>query len=260
MGVQKRIRLVGAKTAFTCPGLQTTTSHVRRYSAENGNFWKFWCTFHFGTMFVPKQLLYQKEAAGMESPKMYSSSWCKNGTYLYGPANHSISCEAVYDWERKFVEVRVYLSPWYRIYTKPLFNIKRKLLVCRVQKCIPLVGTKTALTCAGMQTTTSRVRRYKAENGNFWKFWSTSPWYHVCTKAIFISKGSYRYGIYKNVFLSPVQKPHLPVRTCKLPHLMWSRLQPRTEISGSSDVPFTTVPCLHQSNLYIKRKLRVWRV
>ena len=70
MGVQKFILLVGAKTALTCAGLQTTTTHVRRYS----------CTFHLGTMFVPKQSLYQKEAAGMESPKMYSYR-AENGNF-----------------------------------------------------------------------------------------------------------------------------------------------------------------------------------
>ena len=30
--------------------------------------------------------------------------------------------------------------------------IKRKLQVCRVQKCIPLVGANTTFTCAGLQT------------------------------------------------------------------------------------------------------------
>ena len=99
MGVQKFILLVGAKTALTCAGLQTTTTHVRRYS----------CTFHLGTMFVPKQSLYQKEAAGMESPKMYSCSWCKNRTYLCGPSNYPVSCETVYSREQKFAEVQVYL-------------------------------------------------------------------------------------------------------------------------------------------------------
>ena len=133
--------------------------------------------------------------------------------------------------------------------------IKRELGEWRVQKCIPLVGAKTPLTCAGRQTTPSEGRRYRAENGNLRKFgrihrhgtvcaprpylyqktargmespelysfsrcknpsylcWPSnypvsreavkgrerklakiwedlSPWYRVCTKAIFISKGS----------------------------------------------------------------------
>ena len=42
---------------------------------------------------------------------------------------------------------------------------KRKLQVWRDQKCIPLVGVKTILTCAGRQNTPSRGRRYRAQKG-----------------------------------------------------------------------------------------------
>ena len=42
---------------------------------------------------------------------------------------------------------------------------KRKLRVWRDHKCIPLVGTKTILTCAGRQNTPSRGRQYRAQNG-----------------------------------------------------------------------------------------------
>ena len=48
--------------------------------------------------------------------------------------------------------------------------IKRKLGVWRDQKCIPLVGAKTPLTCAGRQTTPSQERRNRAENGNLRNF------------------------------------------------------------------------------------------
>ena len=51
--------------------------------------------------------------------------------------------------------------------------MKRKLQVWTVQKCIPLVGAKTALTCAGRQPTRSHLRQYIAENGNFQKSGST---------------------------------------------------------------------------------------
>ena len=54
--------------------------------------------------------------------------------------------------------------------------IKRKLWVWRVQKFIPLVGWKTSLTCAGLQTTPSHASQYCAENGNVWK--SGSTFYH----------------------------------------------------------------------------------
>ena len=51
--------------------------------------------------------------------------------------------------------------------------IKRKLRAWRVQKCIPLVGAKISLTCAGLQMTPSHVSQYRAENGNLRKSGST---------------------------------------------------------------------------------------
>ena len=139
-----------------------------------------------------------------------------------------------------------------------------------------LVGTKTALPCAGWQTTPSHVRQYRVENGTLRKSGSTfrhdtvfapkqclypevttgmeSPKMHsssrdgtylglytlvyvrkqkfeeirvylsagfrVCTKAMSITKGVYRNGESKNVFLYSVQKAHLPVRDGKLSRLM----------------------------------------
>ena len=44
---------------------------------------------------------------------------------------------------------------------------KRKLRVWRDQKCIPLVGAITPLTCAGRHNTPSRGRQYRAKNGKF---------------------------------------------------------------------------------------------
>ena len=75
------------KNSLTYAGLQTTPSQVSQYRAENENLRKFMSTFSHCTMFASKQCLFQKEATGMESPKMYSSSWCKKLTYLCGTAN-----------------------------------------------------------------------------------------------------------------------------------------------------------------------------
>ena len=50
---------------------------------------------------------------------------------------------------------------------------KRKLRVWRDQKCIPLVGAITALTCAGRQNTQSRGKKYKAQNGKLRKLGRT---------------------------------------------------------------------------------------
>ena len=76
--------------------------------------------YHVSTkaMFIPKV------ATGMESPKMHSSTRCKNRTYLCGTANYPVSCKAIQGHERKFVEIRVYLSPCYRICTKAMFISK----------------------------------------------------------------------------------------------------------------------------------------
>ena len=50
---------------------------------------------------------------------------------------------------------------------------KRKLRVWRDQKCILLVGAITPLTCAGRQSTPSRGRQYKAQNGKYGKLGRT---------------------------------------------------------------------------------------
>ena len=50
---------------------------------------------------------------------------------------------------------------------------KRKLRVWRDQKCIPLVGAITTLTCAVRHNTPSRGRQYRAQNGKFDKLGRT---------------------------------------------------------------------------------------
>ena len=122
--VQKCFPLVGAKTALTCARLQTTLSHVTQYWAENEDLQKCGFTFHHGTVFAPKQCLCDKEATGMESPKMHSSSRCKNCTKSCGTANFPVSCKPVQGQEQKFVEIRIYLSPWYRVCTNAVFILK----------------------------------------------------------------------------------------------------------------------------------------
>ena len=54
---------------------------------------------------------------------------------------------------------------------------------------------KTSLACAGLQTTPSHVIQYRAENRKVAESRVyLLPWYRVCTKGMFISKGSYVYG------------------------------------------------------------------
>ena len=145
--VQKCFPLIAAKTTLICARLQTTRSQVSQYSAENRNLRKSGSTCTHGTVFAPKQCLYQNEATGMENQKMYFSHRCKNLTHLCWTGNDPVSSKPVLGRERKFAEIRVYLYPWYRVCTSNVY-IKTKLRVWRTQKCIPLVGVKTSLTCA----------------------------------------------------------------------------------------------------------------
>ena len=85
------------------------------------------------------------------------------------------------------------------------------------------------------------------------------PWYRICTKAMVISRGSYGHGEFINVLTESVQIPYLPVRVHKLPRFLGGSIGHRMEICGTSGLPIPMVPCLHQSNSYMKRKLRAFR-
>ena len=50
---------------------------------------------------------------------------------------------------------------------------KRKLRVWRDQKCIPLLGAITPLTCVGGENTQSRGKQYRAQNGELGKLGRT---------------------------------------------------------------------------------------
>ena len=56
-----------------------------------------------------------------------------------------------------------------------------------------------------------------------------------------------------------MQKPYLRVWERKLPHFMGGCIGPRMEIFEILGLPIPMVPRLHQSNGYIKKKLRVGR-
>ena len=49
------------------------------------------------------------------------------------------------------------------------------------------------------------------------------------------------------------------MRAVITPHLEGGSIGPRTESLVNWDRPMAMVPCLHQGNIYTKRKLRVWR-
>ena len=49
------------------------------------------------------------------------------------------------------------------------------------------------------------------------------------------------------------------MRAVIIPRLKGGSIGPRTESLVNWDGPMAMVPCLHQGNIYTKRKLRVWR-
>ena len=57
-----------------------------------------------------------------------------------------------------------------------------------------------------------------------------------------------------------MQIPYLSLRGRKAPLFKGGGIWRRIEICETSALPIPMVPCLYQSNAYIKRKLRAWRV
>ena len=73
-------------------------------------------------------------------------------------------------------------------------------------------------------------------------------------------KRSYGHGELKDVLPQSVQIPYLPVRGHKLPRVMGGNIGLRKEMCENLRLPIPMVPCLHQSNGCMKRKLRAWGV
>ena len=91
-----------------------------QYRAQNGNMRNFGPTNPNGTAFVLKEWLYQKEATGMESSKMYCPSRCRYRTDQLGARNYPVSKEVVQGPEWKYAKLRPYQSPWYCVCTKAM--------------------------------------------------------------------------------------------------------------------------------------------
>ena len=70
---------------------------------------------------APIQSTYEKEATGMENPKMQSLFWCRKPTSQYAPANYPVSCSALWDGQCKFAESRDFITPRYRVCTNPIY-------------------------------------------------------------------------------------------------------------------------------------------
>ena len=112
-------------------------------------------------------------------------------------------------------------------------HIKRTRWRRRAQKYNPCVSPKSEQACTGLQTTPSHAAQYRADMGNLRNFGDT-----------------YRH----NSVFAPKQCAHQKEATG-----MERRTRPTIEIWRNLGLPVSMVLPLHQTNVYIKRKLRVWK-
>ena len=196
----------------------------------------------------------------MESSKMYCPSRCRYRTDQLGARNYPVSREVVQGPEWKYAKLRPYQSPWYRVCTKAMVISKGSCGHGEFKNVLPQLVQISYLSLRGR-----KVPRFMGVvQGPEWKYAKLrsyqSPWYSVCIKTMVISKGSYGHGEFKNVLPQWVQIPYLPLSGSKVPRFMGGSIGPRMEICAISALPIYMISRLHQSNGYIKRKLRAWRV
>ena len=235
--VQKCIALVGADTVLTSSGPETTPFQGRQYRAQNGNMRNFGPTNPHGTAFAPKQWLYQKEATGMESSKMYCQSWCRYRTYNWWPQStpfHGGQYRALNGNMRNFGPTNPHgtaFAPKQSLYQKEATGMESSKMYChswcryRTYYCVAAKYPVSWGVVQGTEWKYAKLRPYQ------------SPWYHVCTKAMVISKGSYGHGEFKIVSPQSVQIPYLPLRGSKVPRIMGGSIGPRMEICETSALP-----------------------
>ena len=138
--------------------------------------------------------------------------------------------------------------------------IKRELGVWRVQKCIPLVGAKTPLICAGRETTPSQGRRYRAETEtcvNSGGSIALVPCVHQGN--IYIKRQS---GVWRVHNCIPLigRKPSLNCGGSQTTMSEGMRYRAEKETCANWGGSTAMVRCFHQGYVYIKRELGVWRV
>ena len=161
---QKCIPIVGAITPLTCAGRQTTPCRGRRFGPRTES-----CLSWDGpTAMVP--CLYQGNINTKRKLRACRDQKCiplvgaitaltcagRQNTPSRG-RRFGLRTECCLNLDGPIAMVRYFHQR--NIYTN------RKLRAWRDQKCIPLVGAVTPLTCAGRQSIPSRGRRYRTQNG-----------------------------------------------------------------------------------------------
>ena len=147
---------------------------------------KVGASFRRGTVFAPIQSTYEKEATGMENPKMQSLFWCRKPTSQYAPANDPVSCSALWDGQCKFAESRDFISPRYRVCTNPIYIWKGSYGNGEPKNAILVLVQKAHLAVRASKLPGFMQRRMGpsvqiAESRGF-----LSPRYRVCTNPIYI--------------------------------------------------------------------------
>ena len=130
---------------------------------------------------------------------MYCPSRCRYRTYQCGAANYTVSWGAVQGPPRKYAKLRAYQYPWYRVCTNAMVISKGSYGHGEFKKYCP---------------SRCRYRTYQCGAANYPVSWGAVqcpprkyaklrayqyPWYRVRINAMFISKGSYGHGEFKNV-------------------------------------------------------------
>ena len=135
---------------------------------------------------------------------------------------------------------------------------KRKLRAWRDYKCIPLVGAITPLSCVGRQSTPSRGRRFGLRTEHCLNWDGPIAMVPCLHQGNIYSKRKQR--AWRDQKCIPLVFAITPL-TCAGRQSTTSggrRFGLRTESWLNWDGPIAMVPCLHQGNIYNKRKLRVW--
>ena len=166
---QKCILLVGSNSALNCAGPQTTLSQLDSIWPRK-EIWGI-----PGLAFAMVQCLHQSNVYIKPKLGLWRGHKC---TPLVG-AKSALTCACL---QTTPSHVRQYRAENGNLgksgpsfchgavfAPKQCLYMKTNLGLWRAKKCIPLVDAKSALTCAGLQTTLSHVRQYMAKNGNLVK-------------------------------------------------------------------------------------------
>ena len=126
---------------------------------------------------------------------------------------------------------------------------KRKLRTWRDQKCIPLVGAITPLTCAGRQNTPSRGRRFGPRTESCLNWDGPITMVPCLHQGNIHTKRKLRAWREQKCFLLVGAITPLTCAGRQNTSFRMRRFEPRTESCLNWDGPIAIVPCLHQGNI-----------